>query len=232
MRLQREENGDPQAFANENENVNILGVPVQNIPPYVGGLKMQIHAKILRHNLDQVCIKENGGSKHALLPPNSTADRALNSAAPPFLSRNKQGIEDRMPFTLDRKNDHNSMSSSLENKVFGNVKNAKNRPPGFHNENRPSPRRSLSFGSVDGELDALHNPQSHLQPQLQLQSQLQSRPIQSRSLTKSNSISLPLQDKADPWLDNQEFEDAILASLCDSNPSSHKEKVHRRLRDF
>ena len=118
---------------------------------------MQSHAEILRHNLEQVCIKENGGSKHALRPPNSTADRALNNVAPPFFSRNKQGIEDRMPFKLDRKNDQKSTSSSLENKVFGNVKNAKNRPPGFHNENRPPPRRSLSFGSVDGGLDVLHN---------------------------------------------------------------------------
>lgn len=226
-----EENGDAQAFADENANVNIPGVPVQNRPPYVGGPEMQSHAEILRRKLEQVCLKENGGSKHALRPPISTADRALNSAAPPFFSRNKQGIEDRMPFTLDRTNDQKS-TSSLENKVFGNVKNAKNRPPGFHNENRPPPRRSLSFGSVDGELDVLHNPQSHLQPQLQLQSQLQSRPIQSRSLTKSNSISLPLQDKADPWPDNQEFEDAILAALCDSNPSSHEEKVQRRLRVF
>ena len=57
MRLQREENGDPQAFANENENVNIPGVPVQNKPPYVGGPEMQIHAEILRCKLEKVCVK-------------------------------------------------------------------------------------------------------------------------------------------------------------------------------
>lgn len=222
-----EENGDTQAFADENANVNIPGVPVQNRPPYVGGPEMQSHAEILRRKLEQVCLKENGGSRLALRPPISTVDRTLNSAAPPFFSRNKQGSEDRMPFTLDRTNEQKSTSTSLENKVFGNVKNTKNRPPGFHNENRPPPRRSLSFGGgVDGGLDVLHNSQSHLQPQPQ------SRPMQSRSLTKSNSISLPLQDKADPWPDNQEFEDAILAALCDSNPSSHEEKVQRRLRVF
>lgn len=221
-----EENGDTQAFADENANANILGLPVQNIPPYVGGPEMQSHAEVLRRKLEQVSLKENGSSKHAFRPPISNAERALNSAAPPFFSRNnKQGIEDRMPLTMDKSNDQKIASSPLANKVFGNVKNTKTRPPGFHNENRP-PRRSLSFGGVDGALDVLHNPQSQLQPQPQ------SQPMQTRSLTKSNSISLPLQDKADPWPDNQEFEDAILAALCDSNPSSHQEKVQRRLRVF
>lgn len=229
-----EENGDTQAFADENANVNIPGLPVQNRPPYVGGPEMQSHAEILRRKLEQVSLKENGSSKHAFRPPISNADRALNSAAPPFFSRNKQGIEDRMPLTLDRTNDQKIMTSPLENKVFGNVKNTKSRPPGFHNENRPPPRRSLSFGGVDGGLVVLNNLQSHLQPQPQpqLQPQPQSRPMQIRSLTKANSVSLPLQDKADLWPDNQEFEDAILAALCDSNPSSHEEKVQRRLRVF
>ena len=52
-----EENGDPQAFADENENVNIPGVPVQNKPPYVGGPEMQSHAEILRRKLEKVCLK-------------------------------------------------------------------------------------------------------------------------------------------------------------------------------
>jgi hypothetical protein len=141
-----EENGDTQAFADENANVNIPGLPVQNRPPYVGGPEMQSHAEILRRKLEQVSLKENGSSKHAFRPPISNADRALNDAAPPFFSRNKQGIEDRMPLTLDRTNDQKITTSPLENKVFGNVKNTKSRPPGFHNENRPPPRRSLSFG--------------------------------------------------------------------------------------
>eukprot|EP01018_Ginkgo_biloba_P019296 Gb_18147 [translate_table: standard] len=215
---EKRDNNDAFGDENVNVNINMNGPPVQSLPPLGAGYQMQRHAETLRQKLEQVCLKENGNPSKPTFPPpiaNNT-ERILNSAAPPFFCRNTQGNEQRMPLTLDRTNDQKIMPFAEQNKfVLGN---GKDNHPKAHNKNRPTSRRSLSFESVDEGLDLLlHQPQpTH----------------NNKTLTKCNSISLPLQDKADPWPDNEEFENAILAALCESNPSSHDDKVQRRLRVF
>ncbi|GLJ24574.1 hypothetical protein SUGI_0469540 [Cryptomeria japonica] len=226
-----EENGGDgvgEAFADENINSNI-NIPGRLPPLGANGSMMQRHTGALKQKLDQVVF--NGTAKAAFPPLTSNnimnKDHLLNSAAPPFFVRNnnnKQGTEDRMPLTLDMTNNPNIvMPFAAVNPVLGdNGRNAaKFREP--INENHPPPRRSLSFGCVDngGNFDSLHSTDEH---HFHLQN--------NKPLTKANSISLPLQDMADPWPDSQEFEDAILAALCDSNPTSHEDKVRKRLRVF
>eukprot|EP01018_Ginkgo_biloba_P030665 Gb_29997 [translate_table: standard] len=235
-----EENTEEDTFGDENMNINIGNVCSSSLSRAPFGFTkncqtQQGHAESLRQKLEKVCLKENGNARRSPFPPPpcSNTEHVLNSAAPPFFSRNVnprdndsifsnalgsiRNIEERVPLTLDRTNEQRVKDPmALRGKrVLGSVGDGTVNPTAFSgrsmNQNRPATRRSLSFESIDYGLDL---------PPLSS--------IQTCKMSKADTMSQPLQENpADPWdslgfiqsPDNKDFEQAILSALSETSNS-------------
>eukprot|EP01018_Ginkgo_biloba_P031140 Gb_23420 [translate_table: standard] len=101
-----EENTEEDTFGDENMNINITNVCSSSLTraPFEFAQNCQAkqsHAESLRQKLEKVCLREKGKARRAAFPPPpcSNTDHVLNSAAPPFFSRNRNSRDNDSIFS-------------------------------------------------------------------------------------------------------------------------------------